>query len=226
MLKKEFCIIGVESFSLEVAISLNNAGAKVVLIDNDQEKVDNLSSQFEFVFKADATNLTALEDMNIAEFDQVIVGVSSMEDSILIVSNLRQLKVKNIIAKVRSDVQKRVLSILTEDKIKIIWPEETIAEMTSFRLIHDIDMNLSMFDQGVSIIRIPVQNHHLFQVPIKEFELKSKYLTNIIMINRGQETIFPIRSTTELMNGDIVTIACKAGTTENVVSLFTTNQAI
>lgn len=221
MLKKEFCIIGVESFSLEVATALNNAGAKVVLIDNNQEKIDVLSSQFEFVYKADATNLTALEDMNIAEFDQVIVGVSSMEDSILIVSNLRELKVKNIVAKVRNDIQKRVLSILTENKIKIIWPEEIVAEMTSFRLIHDIDMNLSMFDQGVSIIKIPVLNPKLFQVEIKDFELKSQFLTNIIMINRGTEVIFPVRSTTMLMNGDIVTIACKSGTTENVVELFT-----
>lgn len=221
MLKKEFCIIGVESFSLEVATALNNAGAKVVLIDNNQEKIDVLSSQFEFVYKADATNLTALEDMNIAEFDQVIVGVSSMEDSILIVSNLRELKVKNIVAKVRNDIQKRVLSILTENKIKIIWPEEIVAEMTSFRLIHDIDMNLSMFDQGVSIIKIPVLNPKLFQVEIKDFELKSQFLTNIIMINRGTEVIFPVRSTTMLMNGDIVTIACKSGTTENIVELFT-----
>lgn len=221
MIKKEFCIIGVENFSKEVATSLNNAGAKVVLIDNDQEKVDMLSSQFEFVYKADATNLTALEDMNVSEFDQVIVGVSSMEDSILIVSNLRQLKVKNIIAKVRNEVQKRVLSILTDNKIKIIWPEETMAELTSFRLIHDIDMNISMFDEGVSIIKVPVLNPSLFQIEIKDFELKSQYLTSIIMVNRGSEIIFPVSSQTILLNGDIVTIACKSGTTEKVVALFT-----
>ncbi|GAA5414594.1 potassium channel family protein [Ureaplasma ceti] len=221
MQKKEFCIIGVENFSKEVATSLANAGAKVVLIDNDQEKVDMLSTQFEFVYKADATNLTALEDINISEFDQVIVGVSSMEDSILIVSNLRQLKVRNIIAKVRNEVQKRVLSILTDNKIRIIWPEETMAEFTSFRLIHDIDLNISMFDDGVSIIKIPVTNPKLFQVDIKDFELKSQYLTNIIMINRGTEVIFPVSSQTKLLNGDIVTLACKSGTTENVVALFT-----
>ena len=144
-----------------------------------------------------------------------------MEDSILIVSNLRDLKVKNIIAKVRNEVQKRVLSILTDGNIKIIWPEEVIAEMTSFRLLHDIDVNLSMLDKDVSIIKVPVLDPKLFQVEIKDFELKSQYLTNIIMIDRGYELIFPVRSNTKLLNGDIVTIACKSNTIDKVVNLFT-----
>lgn len=221
MTKKDVCIIGVDAFTQKVAENLNNAGVKVVLIDSDGEKIDSLSSEFPYVYKADATNKVALSDINITDFDQVIVGVSTMEDSILIVSNLRDLKVKNIIAKVRNEVQKRVLSILTDGNIKIIWPEEVIAEMTSFRLLHDIDVNLSMLDKDVSIIKVPVLDPKLFQVEIKDFELKSQYLTNIIMIDRGYELIFPVRSNTKLLNGDIVTIACKSNTIDKVVNLFT-----
>lgn len=221
MTKKDVCIIGVDDFTKQVAETLNAADLKVVLIDSDAEKIDTLSSQFAYVYKADATNKAALAELNISSFDQVIVGVSTMEDSILIVSNLRDLKVKNIVAKVRNEVQKRVLSILTDGNIKIIWPEEIIAEMTSFRLLHNIDLNLSMLDRDVSIIKIPVLNPKLFQIEIKDFELKSQYLTNIIMIDRGSELIFPVRSTTKFLNGDVVTIACKSNTIDKVVALFT-----
>ncbi|MBU3830646.1 MAG: TrkA family potassium uptake protein [Candidatus Ureaplasma intestinipullorum] len=221
MQKKEFCIIGVEGFTLQVANALRTAGFKVVLIDSDEDKIQALSNQFEYVFKADATNINALEEVNISEFSQVIVGVSSMEDSILIISNLRQLKVKNIVAKVRNEVQKRILNILTDRNIKIIWPEELVAEMTSFRLVHDIDLNISMFDEDVAIIKIPVQNPKLYQVEIKDFELKSQFLTNIIMIERGSEIIFPVRSSTKLLSDDIITIACKSGTIDKIVNLFT-----
>jgi len=93
--------------------------------------------------------------------------------------------------------------------------------MTSFRLLHDIDVNLSMLDKDVSIIKVPVLDPKLFQVEIKDFELKSQYLTNIIMIDRGYELIFPVRSNTKLLNGDIVTIACKSNTIDKVVNLFT-----
>ena len=220
MSKKDVCIIGVGVFTQKIAENLKKAGRKVVLIDNDQEKVDALSANFEYVYKADATNKSSLEEVNINEFDKVIIGVSKMEDSIIIVSNLKELNVKNIIAKVRNDVQKRVLSILTDGNIKIIWPEEIISGLVSFRLIHNIDMNLSMFDKDVSIIKIPVLNSKLFQMQVKDFDDKNEYLTNIIMIDRGYEVIFPVKSTTKLLNGDIITIACRSDSINQVVSLF------
>ena len=220
MSKKDVCIIGVGVFTQKIAENLKKAGRKVVLIDNDQEKVDALSANFEYVYKADATNKSSLEEVNINEFDKVIIGVSKMEDSIIIVSNLKELNVKNIIAKVRNDVQKRVLSILTDGNIKIIWPEEIISGLVSFRLIHNIDMNLSMFDKDVSIIKIPVLNSKLFQMQVKDFDDKNQYLTNIIMIDRGYEVIFPVKSTTKLLNGDIITIACRSDSINQVVSLF------
>ena len=220
MTKKDVCIIGVDVFTQKIAENLKKAGSKVVLIDNDQEKVDALSAKFEYVYKADTTNKTSLEEVNINEFDKVIIGVSTMEDSIIIVSNLKELNVKNIIANVRNDVQKRVLSILTDGNIKIIWPEEIISGLVSFRLIHNIDMNLSMFDKDVSIIKIPVLNSKLFQMEIKDFDTKNQYLTNIIMIDRGYEVIFPVKSTTKLLNGDVITIACKSDSVNQIVSLF------
>ncbi len=221
MKTKEFCIIGIEGFTLKIANSLKDAGFKVVIIDTQEDKIEALSSKFEYVYKADATNISALEEININEFDQVIVGVSSMEQSILIVSNLRQLKVKNIIAKVRNEIQKRILNVLTDYNINIIWPEEIVSDMTSFRIIHDIDVNISMFNDDVSIIKVPVQNPKFFELEIKDFELKSQYLTNIILIERGSEIIFPVRSTTKLLSDDIITIACKSGTIDKIVSLFT-----
>ena len=80
MTKKDVCIIGVDVFTQKIAENLKKAGSKVVLIDNDQEKVDALSAKFEYVYKADATNKTSLEEVNINEFDKVIIGVSTMED--------------------------------------------------------------------------------------------------------------------------------------------------
>lgn len=220
MVKKEYCIIGLDGFSLEVAKQLHASDAKVVLIDIDQEKVDNLSSTYEFVFKADATNLASLQDLNVDQFSAVIVGVSAMEDSILIISNLRQLKVKNIIAKVKSGIQKKVLSILAGNNIKIVWPEESIAELIAFRLIHNIDLNIGMENNGISIIKIPVLSDDMFGVPIKNFEIKSKFSASIIMINRENDIIFPVRSTTELLKDDIVTVACRSDATDEVINLF------
>lgn len=120
MKTKDICIIGVDDFTYKLAKELLKAGKEIVLIDNDENKVNNLSTEFQYVYKADATNKLSLIELNINEFSQVIIGVSTMEDSILIVSNLKDLKIKNIVAKVRNEVQKQVLTILTDERVKII----------------------------------------------------------------------------------------------------------
>lgn len=220
MQKREYCIIGIDGFSLELARNLQENNAKVILIDMDEDKVDSLSSEFPYVYQLDATNINALENIGIDQFDIVVVGVSTMEDSILIVSNLRKLQVQEIVAKVKNDVQKKILTSLGGDNIKIVWPDETVAGILSFRLLNDIDLSISKDDKGISIIKLPVKNPKLFGNQISKFEIKSEYLTNIIMIKREDEVIFPVRSTTEIIKDDLITIACRTSSIPNVSKLF------
>lgn len=220
MQKKEYCVIGIDGFSLELARNLQENNAKVVLIDMDEDKVDSLSSEFPYVYRLDATNINALENVGIDQFDIVIVGASTMEDSILIVSNLRKLQVQEIVAKVKNDVQKKILTSLGGDNIKIVWPDETVAGILSFRLLNDIDLSISKDDKGISIIKLPVKNPKLFGNQISKFEIKSEYQTNIIMIKREDEVIFPVRSTTEIIKDDLITIACRTSSIPNVSKLF------
>lgn len=220
MQKKEYCIIGIDGFSLELARNFQENNAKVVLIDLDEDKVDSLSSEFPYVYQLDATNIKALENVGIDQFDIVIVGASTMEDSILIVSNLRKLQVQEIVAKVKNDVQKKILTSLGGDNIRIVWPDETVAGILSFRLLNDIDLSISKDDRGISIIKLPVKNPKLFGNQISKFEIKSEYQTNIIMIKREDEVIFPVRSTTEIIKDDLITIACRTSSIPNVSKLF------
>lgn len=220
MQKKEYCIIGIDGFSLELARNLQENNAKVVLIDMDEDKVDSLASEFPYVYQLDATNINALENVGIDQFDIVVVGASTMEDSILIVSNLRKLQVQEIVAKVKNDVQKKILTSLGGDNIKIVWPDETVAGILSFRLLNDIDISISKDDKGISIIKLPVKNPKLFGNQISKFEIKSEYQTNIIMIKREDEVIFPVRSTTEIIKDDLITLACRTSSIPNVSKLF------
>ncbi len=218
--RKEYCIIGIDGFTLELATFLQDSGARVILLDSSVDVVEQLSSTFPYVYKIDSTNLAALESMNIAQFDIVIVGTHEMEKSILTVSNLIKLKVQKIIARVKNDVHKNVLSLLGEENVEIIWTDEIVAQMLGFRLLNGIDLNLSTQDHGISIIKVKVTNEKIFGWPLSKFELKSRFLTNVIMINRDDDIIFPVRSTTELIKDDIVTIACKNASIPDVVQVL------
>ncbi len=67
--RKEYCIIGIDGFTLELATFLQDSGARVILLDSSVDVVEQLSSTFPYVYKIDSTNLAALESMNIAQFD-------------------------------------------------------------------------------------------------------------------------------------------------------------
>lgn len=218
---KEYCIIGIGKFSLELANNLLNANASVVLIDSNHEKITELSSKYQYVYEIDARDIDSLESLNLKDFSKVIVGVSKMEDSILIVSNLKKLGVENIIANVKNDVQKEVLNILGGHKLKTIWPDEILAELLAFRIVNDLELDLSMNDDGIAIIKLPVKNEQLFGWPISKFEIKSDFLTNIIKIIRDGDVIFPVRSTTVLLKGDVITVACAYSSLNKVVNFFT-----
>ncbi len=223
MKKQEFCIIGADDFCVEIARNLQSFGVKVVILDQEREKIDALANEFEYVYRTNAINKIGLQDLSISEFETVIVGVSTMEDSILIIKNLVDLGVKKIIAKVRNEVQKNVLLALAsrDAKIEILWPEEILGNTIAFRLFHNININLMNSDNQLSIVNLPVYNSELFGISISNFDLKSKYLVNIICIKRGDEVIFPIRSYTTLKENDVITVACENNCLETITRLFT-----
>ena len=215
-LKKDYCIIGLNGFSLEIARQLQISGAKVVILDNNQEKVDNWSTTFEYIFKGDATVLTTLEDITVDQFSAVIVGVSDMETSILIVSNLNQLRVKNIIVKVESEIQRKVLTMIAGNNIQTIWPDESVAENLSFRLVHNLFWRENN-DSGVSIIDIPLQQANMAGKTVANLIEMTSHCADIVYILRDGDILFPVNDDTELLIGDILTVACRSNSINEVM---------
>ncbi|MDE6289268.1 MAG: NAD-binding protein, partial [Ureaplasma sp.] len=67
---KEYCIIGIGKFSLELANNLLNANASVVLIDSNHEKITELSSKYQYVYEIDARDIDSLESLNLKDFSK------------------------------------------------------------------------------------------------------------------------------------------------------------
>lgn len=223
--KNEYCLIGIDEFNVEIANFLQDAGCKVVLLDINQQKVDQLATKFPYVFKVDSTNISALESLNVDQFDYVIVGINDMEGSILTVANLKKINATNIIAKANNDVHKQVLIALAGSKpIKVVYPDEAVAGLLAYRILNGLDLDLTVGNHDITLINVPVKNSKLFGNPISEFELKSQFLVNIIFIKRESQIIFPVRSSTELMKDDVVTLACINDSVDEVLKLFTGNK--
>jgi len=133
MIKKKFAVVGLGKFGLKLVEELSKMGLEVLAIDNDSsaiEKVRNIASESLIL---DAINKEALEKSGIKEVDCAIVGIGKdMETNILITTILKELGIKEIIARAENPLHAKILRRVGADRI--IFPEEDMA----LRLAHAI----------------------------------------------------------------------------------------
>ncbi|WP_027123948.1 potassium channel family protein [Mycoplasmoides pirum] len=208
MAKSDFCVIGLGRFGTQVAKSLSANDYNVILIDNDEEKTKLASKEFEYVFQADATDLNTLEELNISEVDTVIVSVSNIESSIMIAANLKELKVKNIIARAKNLIHKRVLNTIGVKEAVI--PEEVVGNNIAMKMIHKSNADIVTLGKTISIVKSSLTNSKLFNKKLSDINIRAYAGANIISIQRQDKLIFPVDADTTLMQADFISVVCKS----------------
>jgi trk system potassium uptake protein TrkA len=118
----QVAVLGLGDFGLAVATRLVQNRVSVVVVDQDRERVELHREKFDRALIANFTNPTALREIGVQDMDAVVLTASEpMETSILAVLRLKELKVKQIMAKAENGDHARVLQAL--GVIDIILPE-------------------------------------------------------------------------------------------------------
>ena len=85
MIRKEFVIFGVGEFGTNVAKTLANSGATVMVVDKDDKQLETIANDVTHSVCADATNPEAMRQLGIRNYDGAIVGIGhSLQTSVLI----------------------------------------------------------------------------------------------------------------------------------------------
>ncbi|MFY4844567.1 NAD-binding protein, partial [Aliarcobacter butzleri] len=97
---KTIAVIGLGKFGFYVAKSLSRLDVKVIAVDNDEKKVQEISEFIDDAYIVDSMSKQALQEVGIYNLDTVIVSIGeNIEASILTVMALKDLNNKVIIAK-------------------------------------------------------------------------------------------------------------------------------
>ncbi|OOF65882.1 TrkA family potassium uptake protein [Rodentibacter sp. Ppn85] len=118
----QFAVIGLGKFGLAAALELQGLDNTVTTIDHDEKLIEKLGDRLHYAVIADSTDISALQELNIADYDAVLVAIGAdLEASLLTVLNLQNLNVKNIWVKAKNQAHAMVLKGL--DIVKVIEPE-------------------------------------------------------------------------------------------------------
>ncbi|MEO5656443.1 MAG: TrkA family potassium uptake protein [Nitrospiria bacterium] len=179
---RQFAVIGLGRFGYSVAETLIKKGYEVLAIDSDENKIEAVSDFATYAVQCDATDERALKAVSVQNVDVAVVSIGeNIEASILIVMTLKELGVKEIIAKAVTRLHGKILSNM--GVTEVIYPERDAAVRLAHRLITPNVLEYLELAQGYSIEEIEVPGPFVGK-PLKEASIRTSYGINVIAIKR------------------------------------------
>lgn len=195
MKKREFAVIGLGHFGYHVARTLAQAGYEVIALDRDGEKIQEVSDFVAYALQCDATDEKALREAGVQDVDVAIVSVGEdLEASILIVMSLRELGVREIVAKALSPIHGKVLRNLGVRRV--VYPEQESAVRIANSLVTPNMLEYLELVPGYGIVEIPVP-HSIVGKTLQESRLRTLYRINVIAIKKSTGTLINLNPAPE-----------------------------
>ena len=202
--KEEYVIIGLGRFGSSVATTLVEYGHNVLAIDADMAQVQAMSTQLPHVVQLDATNIDALKQVGVDNFDTALVCIGTdFESNILTTVLLTRLGVKRIIAKARTTMQREIL--MRVGAHEVILPEHEAGVRLARKLAagHFVDY-LEVSDE-VGVVEL-VAPSSLWGKSLAESNLRQRYSLTVMAIRRGEELFISPSSSFEIEAEDILVV--------------------
>ncbi len=200
----EFVVIGLGRFGTSVATTLVEHGRNVLAIDSDKERVQYLSTILPHVVQMDATNVEALRQAGVDNFDTGLVCIGTdFESNLLATVLLRQLGVNRVIAKARTRTQREILLKVGADEV--ILPEHEAGIRLGRRLAagHLIDYLEVSGEVGVVELLAPPS---LWGRTLAESNLRQRYGLTVVAIRRGDELLVSPSAHFRIQENDILVV--------------------
>ncbi len=179
---RQFVVIGLGRFGSNIARALSEKNFEVLAIDRDEEKVKDMEGVVSQAVQLDATDERLLKEFGIQEFDTAIVSMGEhVEDSIMITLTLKELGIKQVIVKSKSDLHSKILRKVGADRI--VFPERQMAERLAESLASPKIFDFIELSNTYGIVEM-VAPKKLLNKTLAELKLREKYRVSVIAIKR------------------------------------------
>ena len=213
-MRKVFGVIGLGKFGYHVAKTLAEAGAEVIAVDKDPDKVKKISDLVTHAYIADALDEKALEESGIFTADTVVISIGvNIEASILVAVILLGRGVREIVAKAINPLHGEVLRRLGVSRV--VYPEMEMGIKLGRSLLIGGMLEEIPFAPGYSIFEIKAPQKITGRT-LKELDLRKRYGITVLAIKRGEEVIVNPSARDEIREGDVLLIL---GSEEKIANL-------
>ncbi|OFI06142.1 Ktr system potassium uptake protein A [Clostridium acetireducens DSM 10703] len=202
MSKKQFIVIGLGRFGSSVAKTLYALGNDVLAIDSDEDKVQNVADSVTHSIQLDGTDENSLKSLGIGNFDVAVVTIGSdLQASVLVTLIIKELGVKNIIAKANNELHAKVLYKIGADRV--ILPERDMGVRVAHNLVSTNILDYIELSQDYSIAEIASPSEW-YGKTLDELNVRANYGINIVAIKRENDINVSPAAEDTIKPGDII----------------------
>lgn len=200
----EIVVIGLGRFGSAVAHTLIEMDYEVLGVDANEQIVQDHSGALTHVVQADTTSLKALKQIGAADAVTAVVCIGTgIEASVLTVTALVDLGVKNIWAKAITGAHGRILQRVGAHHV--VYPEAEMGKRVAHLVTGDMIEYVALDDDFVMVEMTapPV----LSGVPLGESGLRDKYKVTVVCVKQpGRPFTYADRETV-LSERDLIVVA-------------------
>ena len=154
-MEKQFAVLGMGSFGESVALTLENMGCDVLVMDDSYEKIQDISDKVSYAMKADVSDPDALQALGGKNLDGVVVAVSeNLEAGIMATMLCKEMGIPLVVAKAKNKLQGAILKRVGADRI--VYPEIEMGSRVAKSLVSREFMDWIERSNDYSMVEIAV----------------------------------------------------------------------
>jgi trk system potassium uptake protein TrkA len=197
-------VVGLGRFGGAVAESLTRLGHEVLAIEENLSLVQSWSDRLTHVVQADSSNIEALRQLGVADFQHAVVGIGSdIEASVLTVLALTELGVPDIWAKAVTTNHGKILE--KTGAHHVVYPEaamgERVAHLVTGKMIDFIE-----FDDDFAIVKTRPPREAVGKT-LGESQLRSRHGVTVVGVKRPREDFTYAKPDTLVVEGDLLIVS-------------------
>lgn len=183
--KKQYVVIGLDSFGRSVASTLESNGCMVLAIDKDQKKVNQISDYVTSARCLDVKDEDAIKELGLKNFDAAILSfANSLETAVLATICMKDEGIPYIIAEAYDKEQGRVLEKVGVDRVIYSEQEMGVHLANNLAFNHLVDAVELSSDYTIAEIKLP---NSWIGKNLIQLNLRKKYDVNVIALKRNDQ---------------------------------------
>ncbi len=180
---KSILLIGLGRFGKHIAMNLHRLGHEVMVVDDNEDRVNEILSYVTNAQIGDSTNVEFLESLGVKNFDICFVAIGKdFQSSLETTSILKELGAKLVVSRAASAVHSKFL--LRNGADEVIYPEKQVAKWASIRYSADHILDYIELDDSHAIFEVSVPKSWI-GLSIGQLDIRKKYNINIMGVKQN-----------------------------------------